>query len=212
MPLHPGETTKVARLFGFLLLGEQLAGDMAARQAALAPAPKLGRFLQTQAHQEAFHAVVFQGVIHWLAPRGLRMPPRHPSMERYRGLMESALARGDLAESLLALQVLLEAMGDVVLEAIDTGSERRGLGFRRLRRVLRQQEQTHHAFGVHQLVNLVSADATQRARLQGQAQNYLEVIDAMFVELEELFLDFDENPSDYRRAFQRRLPVWLAPA
>ena len=93
------------------LLGEQLAGDMAARQAALAPAPKLGRFLQTQAHQEAFHAVVFQGVIHWLAPRGLRMPPRHPSMERYRGLMESALARGDLAESLLALQVLLEAMG-----------------------------------------------------------------------------------------------------
>ena len=78
--------------------------------------------------------------------------------------------------------------------------------------MLRQQEQTHHAFGVHQLVNLVSADATQRARLQGQAQNYLEVIDAMFVELEELFLDFDENPSDYRRAFQRRLPVWLAPA
>lgn len=212
MFLHPDETTKAARLFGFLLLGEQLAGDMAARQAARAPAPKLGRFLQTQARQEAFHAVVFQGVIHWLAPRGLRMSPRHLSMERYRGLMESALARDDLTESLLALQVLLEAMGDVVLEAIDAGIERRGLGFRRLRRVLRQQEQTHHAFGVYQMESLVSADATQRARLQGQAQNYLEVIDTMFVELEELFLDFDENPSDYRHAFQRRLPVWLASA
>ena len=136
-----------------------------ARQRLL-PRRNSGRFLQTQAHQEAFHAVVFQGVIHWLAPRGPADAAPPSSMERYRGLMESALARGDLAESLLALQVLLEAMGDVVLEAIDTGSERRGLGFRRLRRVLRQQEQTHHAFGVHQLVNLVSADATQRARLQ----------------------------------------------
>ena len=212
MHLRPDEPQQIARLFGFLLLGERLAGDMAARQAALAPVPKLGRFLQTQARQEAFHAVVFQGVIHWLAPRGLRMPPRHPSMERYCGLMESALARGNFAESLLALQVLLEAMGDVVLEAIDAGIERRGLGFKRLRRMLRQQEQMHHAFGVHQLDSLVSADATQRARLQGQAQNYLEVIDVMFAELEELFLDFDEDPSDYRHAFQRRLPVWLAPA
>ncbi len=211
MHLHPGETTKAARLFGFLLLGEQLAGDMAARQAALTPTPKLGRFLQTQARQEAFHAVVFQGVIHWLAPRGLRMPPRHPSMERYRELMESALARGDLAESLLALQVLLEAMGNVVLEAIDAGIERRGLGFKRLRRMLRQQEQTHHAFGVCQVERLVSADAAQRTRLQGQTRNYLETIDTMFVELEGLFLDFDENPSDYRRAFQRHLPTWLAP-
>ena len=210
MPLHPGETTQIARLFGFLLLGEQLAGDMAARQAALAPVPKLGRFLQTQARQEAFHAVVFQGVIHWLAPRGVRTP-RHPSMERYRGLMESALARGDLAESLLALQVLLEAMGDVVLEAIDAGIERRGLGFKRLRRVLRQQEQMHYAFGVHQLDSLVSASDAHRVQLQGQARDYLEVIDAMFTELKESFLDFGENPSDYRRAFQQRLPAWLAP-
>ena len=99
-----------------------------------------------------------------------------------------------------------------MLEAIDAGIERRNLGFRRLRRVLRQQEQTHHAFGVYQLESLVSADATLPVRLQTQAQNYLEVIDTMFVELEELFLDFDENPSDYRHAFQRRLPAWLLPA
>lgn len=211
MHLRPDEPQQIARLFGFLLLGERLAGDMAARQAMLAPVPKLARFLQTQACQEAFHAVVFQGAIHWLAPRGGRTP-RHPSMERYRGLMESALARGDLAESLLALQVLLEAMGDVVLEAIDAGIERRGLGFKRLRRMLRQQEQTHHAFGVHQLTNLVAADAALPARLQMQTQNYLEVIDTMFAELEESFLDFGENPSDYRRAFQQRLPGWLTTA
>lgn len=210
MRLRPNEPQQIARLFGFLLLGERLAGDMAARQTTLAPAPKLGRFLQTQARQEIFHAVVFQGAIHWLAPRGVRTP-RHPSMERYRGLMESALARGDLAESLLALQVLLEAMGDVVLEAIDAGIERRGLGFKRLRRMLRQQEQMHHAFGVHQLDSLVSTSDAHRVQLQGQARNYLEVIDVMFAELEGLFLDFDEDPSDYRRAFRRRLPVWLVP-
>lgn len=211
MRLRPDKPQQIARLFSFLLLGERLAGDMAARQAMLTPAPKLAHFLQTQARQEAFHAVVFQGVIHWLAPRGV-CTAHHPSMERYRGLMESALARGDLAESLLALQVLLEAMGDVVLEAIDAGIERRGLGFKRLRRMLRQQEQTHHAFGVHQLASLVSADATLPTRLQTQAQNYLEVIDAMFAELEESFLDFGENPSAYRRAFQQRLPAWLATA
>lgn len=103
-------------------------------------------------------------------------------------------------------------MGDVVLEAIDAGIERRGLGFKRLRRMLRQQEQTHHAFGLHQLTSLVAADAALPARLQVQAKNYLEVIDTMFTELEESFLDFGENPSDYRRAFQQRLPGWLATA
>ena len=211
MRLRPDEPQQVARLFGFLQHGEWLARDVAARQVRLATTPALQRFFATQSRQEMFHAAVFQGAVHWLAPRGAQGIPGLPELERYRTLTEAAVARGDLAESVLALQVLFEALGDVTLEAIDAGIERRGGGFERLRRVLRTQEQGHHAFGMR-LLNQLAANAGERRRLQQRAQDYLELVSGMLAGLDGLFIHFDEDPRDYLAGFQHRLPAWLVPA
>ncbi len=122
MHLRPDEPQQIARLLGFLQHGEWLARDVAARQARLAEAPALRRFFAMQSRQEAFDAAIFQGAVHWLAPRGI-CPPAPKPLAQYRAAIEAALARGDIAESLLALQVLFEALGDVVLQAIDAGIE-----------------------------------------------------------------------------------------
>lgn len=211
MHLRPGEPLQVARLFGFLLHGEWLARDIAARQARLAATHELRRFFAAQSRQEAFHAAVFQGAVHWLTPRGVRPPAPEP-LANYRMCIESALARGDLAESLLALQVLFEALGDAVLQAVDTGIERRGGGFVQLRKVLQAQEQVHHAFGVRALDRLLADGNAPMERLRERAGVYLELIDCMFRELADLFADFDENPADYRRRLHNRLPAWATPA
>lgn len=210
MPLRPGESRQVARLFGFLQLGEWLAHDVAVRQSRLATEPAARRFLAAQARQEAFHANVFQGANHWLGARGTTDAPGLAGLARYRARAMAALDRGDLAESVLAVQVLFEALGDVALEAIDAGIARRGGGFERLRRALRAQEQTHHAFGVRLLNE--QATTAARQRLQQQAQNYLELIHGLFTELDDLFGAFGEDPAEYLAGFRRRLPAWLVAA
>lgn len=211
MRLHPHETQQVARLFSFLQHGEWLARDVAERQSRLATTPALQYFFVTQSRQEMFHATVFQGAVHWLAPRGAKNVPGLPELNRYRTLTEAAIGRGDLAESVLALQVLFEALGDTTLEMIDAGIERRGGGFERLRRVLRAQEQGHHAFGMR-LLNQLAASVDERRRLRQRAENYMELVGGMFAGLDELFAHFDEDPQDYLAGFQHRLPAWLLPA
>jgi len=206
--LGSGETAAIARLFGFLLLGERLAQELAAQQASLAPVPKWRHFLQQQARQEGLHATVFEGAVRWCAPRSRHAPPGLPSLQRYRQLAQAAIARGDLAESVIALQVVFEAVGDVVLAAIDAGIARRGGGFVRLRRVLRHQEQAHHAFGMH-LLNVLVSDDTHRQGLRAPARDYLELVDTMFTELDGLFQHFDEDPAAYLAAFRCKLPGWL---
>lgn len=211
MHLHPDEPLQIARLLGFLQQGEWLARDIAARQAHLATCPALRRFFAMQSRQEAFHAAVFQNAVHWLAPRGVRPPAPEP-LAQYRAGIEAALARGDVAESLLALQVLFEALGDVVLQAIDAGIEWRGGGFARLRRVLRAQEQAHHAFGVRALDGLIASGQDSMERLRGQSGVYFGLIDGMCRALADLFAGFDENPADYLQRFHDRLPAWTRPA
>jgi len=211
MHLRPDEPQQIARLLGFLQHGEWLARDMAARQARLAGTPVLRRFLAVQSRQEAFHAAVFQNAVHWLAPRGVHPPTLKP-LARYRASIEASLAQGNLAESLLALQVLFEALGEVVLHAIDTGIERRGGGFARLRLALRAQEQAHHAFGVRTLDSLLAGNQNSTERLYKRSSVYLECIDDMLRELADLFAVFNENPADYRRQLHNHLPKWARPA
>ncbi len=209
MHLRPDESRQIARLFGFLQHGEWLARDVAARQAQLAPDPLAKRFFAAQSRQETFHAAVFQGVVHWLAPRGVP-PPLPNALAGYRARVEDALARGDLAESLLALQVTFEALGDVVLEAIDAGIARRGGGFERLRRVLRTQEQAHHAFGVRALERHFEAVPDLSARLRAPALDYAELVRDVLHGLGGVFADFRQDPADHWRRFRQRLPGWAA--
>ena len=57
------EKVPIATLLTFVEHGERLTNECAGKQARLAPASGMRRFLQSQARQEVVHALVFQGTI-----------------------------------------------------------------------------------------------------------------------------------------------------
>lgn len=65
----------------------------------------------------------------------------------YEALLAGALDRGDFVASVVGTQLVLEALGDVLLARLDRGLAAHGAGFTGLRRRIRAQEAAHHAFG-----------------------------------------------------------------
>ena len=201
--------TQIARLFSFLVIAERLAHDCALAQAAIAPNAGMRRFLLAQARQEAFHARVFQGAISWLAPRGISSAPSFLPMTRYRALLEDAIRRRDFPETLLAQQVILEGLGDVVLDRISAGMTERGMGFARLRRTLLNQEHAHHIFGLRRLEQLIDTGRASAASLRERGKEYLALTDTILSVHGDLFEAFDEDPIAYASAVRRHMPSWL---
>lgn len=209
MVIAPDQRREIARLFSFLMEGERLAHEGALRQADMAPEPAARRFLLAQARQEGFHARVFQSAIGWLAPKGVSAPPGLAVMERYRRLIEEAIERGDLAESLLAQQVILEGLGHVVLSRIDGGMSKRAIGFSRLRRILLYQEKAHHGFGIRELKRLLDRQVIAPEGFRQRAQDYTALTDSMLASLSGFFGFFDEDPVEYTRELRHHLPDWI---
>lgn len=210
----PREDRQIARLFDFLLQGEQLAFDCASRQLSLFHDKATRNFLHTQARQEKFHCRVFKSGIGILAPKGVSASPGRQAMQAYRGLLEEALRRGDRAETLLGMQVFLEGLGDVTLRHVGAGFEHRQLEFlcRRVRHLVSNQEHAHHTFGVRRL-QLLLRDEDLSARLGERSQDYLELLEQLLASVTDLFEFFDEDPERYLREFRQDLPDWLgAPA
>jgi rubrerythrin len=204
------EHRQIARLFDFLLLGEQLAFDCASAQSALFDDAASRKFLRNQARQEKFHYRVFKSGIGILAPKGVTATPGKTEMQDYRRLLEEALQCGDRAETLLGMQVMLEGLGDVALRHIGAGFEPRGLQFlfRRVRHLVAGQEDAHHSFGLRRLQSL-SEDEALRQALVTRSQDYLELLDRLLDSVAELFDFFDEDPEIYKREFHQSLPNWL---
>lgn len=121
MLIKPNERFPLARLLQFIELGEQVAHDCAKAQAPLAPEPGMRQFLEGQSRQEGQHAFAFQTAIAWLAPSHLGASPFWKPFKDYRRLIESALRRGDLYETLLVEQVILEGLGEVTLRKLELG-------------------------------------------------------------------------------------------
>jgi hypothetical protein len=212
MLVYPAERQPIARLLQFLEYGERLAHDCAAAQARLVGSPKVARFLMGQARQEAMHAKLFQCVIRWLAPRRLGACPMLPPLERYRTMLEAAIARRDLIESLLAEQVLLEGLGEAILARVEMGLEKRGAPFRVLRRMLLHQEEAHHDFGCRMLERAVAAGETSQVALRSLASEYLALTAPMVETLADLFESIDEDPDLYVSNAKATLPTWLRPS
>jgi hypothetical protein len=209
MLLAADDRKQAARLFGFLALGEQLSRDCARGQAKLAPDKAMRRFLLMQARQETFHKRLFEGAILYLAPRGIHRPPSLAPLTKYRQLIEQALHEGNLAETLLAQQVLLEGLGEVLLDRIDQGMTDRGMGLERLRRLVLAQEHTHHAFGLRRIERFIDTQNHARDKLQRRTQEYLYLIEKIFTELMEFFEFFDEDPRAYVSELRNGLPESL---
>lgn len=209
MLVRPDERVPLARLLHCLEHGERLAHDCAAAQVALAPDSCAGRFLLSQARQEALHAVVFQGAVAWLAPRHLGDCPVLPPLERYRALIVEAIRERRFAETLLAEQIILEGLGEAILRRFEAGLVKRKAGFGRLRRILLHQEEAHHDFGRRVLERAIADGQTSPEALRSCAQEYLALIDSMVATLADLFESIDEDPSAYAADARNNLPVWL---
>ncbi|HSE59016.1 MAG TPA: hypothetical protein VLA99_09975 [Nitrospiraceae bacterium] len=208
MIVLPDEREPVAQLLGFLEYGERLAQDCAAAQAAFVADPGHCRFLLNQAKQESLHATVFRGVIAWLAPRRLGATPLLPPLERYRALVEDAVKRRDLHESLMAEQLILEGLGEAILNRIEAGLVKRGAPFGRLRRILLLQEEAHHGFG-RRLLDRARGDGTlQPDRLRGRAEEYLGLTQDMVLMLASLFSTIDEDASAWASDVRLYVPDW----
>jgi hypothetical protein len=198
MIILPGEREPIAQLLGFLEYGERLAHDCAAAQAALVSDPRHRRFLIGQAKQESIHATVFRGVIAWLAPRHLEATPLLPPLERYRDLLEDAIAE----------QLILEGLGEAILNRIESGLVKRGAPFGRLRRILLQQEEAHHAFGRRSLDRARAEGTLQPDRLRGRAEEYLGLTQEMVLTLASLFSTIDEDASAWAADVRHYVPEW----
>jgi hypothetical protein len=210
MLVAPDERVPIARLLQFLEHGERLAYDCARAQADLAPDEGMRRFLRGQARQESYHAVVFRGAIGWLAPRHLGVCPQLPAMERYRILIEDAIRRKDLLETLMAEQIILEGLGEAILARIEEGLVLRKAPFARLRRILLHQEEAHHQFGRRMLARAMAAGTTSAEALRPRAEDYLALADEMVLTLTDLFESIDEDPTVWASDVQHYLPDWLA--
>lgn len=211
MFIHPDQKAPTARLLQFLRDGEYLASDCAKAQSTLVPDPGMRRFLLNQSRQESYHAFVFQGAIAWLAPRHLGACPLLPPMERYRTLIEEAVVRGDLAETLMAEQIILEGLGQAILERIEEGLAIRNAPFGRIRRMLLQQEEAHHGFGCRTLERMFANGVTSPEALRDRGQEYLALTHDMVATLGDLFTSIEEDATAWAADVGRYVPEWLKP-
>ena len=209
MLVRPDEQVPIARLLTFLEHGERVARDCAKAQAALAPELGVQKFLQSQARQEAMHALVFQSAIVWLAPRHLGDAPFLPALEEYRMILNEALTRGDLIETFLAEQVILEGLGEAILARIEEGLAKRRAPFGRIRRILLLQEEAHHGFGRRMLERAITDGRTDAETLRHRAQDYLALTDQMVLTLTDLFESIAEDPTAWVNDVRKFLPDWL---
>lgn len=209
MLIHADERLPVARLLKFLELGERVAQACATSQAALAADPGARRFFRSQARQEGIHAGIFRAASAWLAPRHLGATPFFRPLDRYRRAIEQAVHRGDLAETLVAQQVVMEGLGEVILGRMERGLVKRAARFTRLRRILLQQEAAHHAFGLRAVERVVASGDASAERLKGRGLEYVEMAGALIMTTQELFSEIDEDAAEFADEFRRTLPRWL---
>ncbi len=209
MLIAPEERKQTARLFSFLMQGERLAFDCASAQASLFPDVRVRRFLANQARQEKFHAQVFKAGIGILMPKGVQESSNSAALSRYRRLLGDALARGNTAETLLGMQVILEGLGEVTLQRLDAGFPARGAGFRKVRRIILGQEDAHHGFGVRQVERVLRENGESKEYLLSRAEEFLYLVGRMMNEVSPLFEFFDEDPEHYTLDLQEKLPAWL---
>ena len=209
MLVHPDEKVPLARLLTFLEHGERLANECAKAQAALVPDSRSRRFLLSQASQEAAYALVFQGAIAWLAPKHLGDAPFLPALEEYRKILDEALARNELLETLLAEQEIVEGLGEAILTRIEEGLVKRAAPFGRLRRILLQQEEAHHGFGRRMLERAMDEGRIDAETLRRRAQGYLALTNQMVLTLSDLFESIAEDPTAWAQDVRKFLPEWL---
>ena len=198
---------QLARVFQVLVAGEHLAQECALKQTALATERKTRSFFVTQAQQERQHARIFQSAASALAPRGnVSHSPALRALHRYGERLTADLECGNLAGSLVGMQVVLEGVGAMVLNAMDAELNRRGDHYAALRRRLLLQEDAHHAFGLRCLEQLCANTPAVSHSLVAAGREYSALSIDILSACEEHFFYLGADSRCYRPV----LPVSLS--
>jgi len=199
----------VGRLCRIMAAGEALAADCARMQAPLAPSRRAAAFLALQSRQERLHASVFRAGAVMLS--GVRSGDDADRLfDPVRRCLAEDLAAGRFAESLVGLQVVVEALGAVVLGELDAVLSARGAPLASLRREIRSQESSHHAFGVRWLERLLMAELAAPRAIARAGEGYVAAMDGVIDRCRDLAFHLDRQPASLTQAFRAALPPWLS--
>jgi hypothetical protein len=207
--IKKGEPDQAARLFSFLMLGEQVAQHCALEQSKYTTHKGSRKFLLSQSSQENYHRILFDKAVLTLTPKGAKPNPANKPMLKYQNLLNDAIATGQYAETLLGQQVILEGLGEVVLENIDKGMSNRMFGFKKIRRIILKQEQAHHDFGLRKLNDWVGTDETRINALSAKTSDYLDLIHEILNNFHDVFEYFGYDSNVYYSEVKRKLPDWI---
>lgn len=175
-------------LLAAITQAEELSRDISARQALLAPA-RLRRTLQQQSWQEAAHATVFRTALQCLPGRFSCPPAVQAALHAYARRLHRDLDRGALAESLIGLQCVLEALAGVALQPPPGALARRADALVPLRPFILHQEQGHERLGQAWAPRLLPDAAARLRCAEGYRALALPLLEAGLGELECLHQD-----------------------
>jgi hypothetical protein len=207
--LPPAHRQALGLFLRHLARGERVAQRAATLEASLAPSPRMARFLKSQARQERTHALVFDGFARALgaAPLALHDDP----YRAYAGQLAAAAARGDFLDLVIGTQIVLEALGEMMLARLDRGIARRGNVLQRLRRRILAQEAAHHAFGA-QIVTAALAGQPVNVRAAGEALRAYRRLAAGLIDAGAPALHFFGIAADELHSeLDARLATWAGP-
>lgn len=205
--MHPEVRRQATRLFVALEYGEQLAHHCARQQLQWIDDTRAQRFLKAQARQEASHVAFYQHAAEWLMPGHHYKAPA--TLLQYGRRLQHALDRNDICDSLTGSQIVLEGFGEQIITRMNRGMDNEGVGFKRSRRILLRQEQSHYAFGLRMLQKQTSAAPDKAEQIPTLAADYLQQVYCIIDEMSDVFVSLDEDPGEYCTDLLDTLPDWI---
>lgn len=202
---HSAQRTALAEVLGLLTAGERLAAQTARTQQGLTADPATIRFFASQTRHEAMHARVFATGQRALQP--LSTPGSDSEFANFASELARSLASGTLSASVAGCQVVLEGLGEALLGELDEGIRLRGLGLSRLRRIILEQERTHHGFGVALLEQSTRAGIASTAVIRRTVAQYVQIAIDLLERNRRLFSAFDVAPASLQARFLATVPA-----
>ena len=194
------------QLLGFLARSEQIAANCAQQQSKLAVDKKMRAFFSTQARQERQHAFVFNRSLQWLSEKNFQQI-NYSGLYAFEKKLANAFDRNDLAESIVAQQLLFEGLGEITLHKVSAGIEDRGFGFQRLRKIILNQERAHHHFGEKHINAVINAPEFDVQLIAKQCKEYLEILYLVLTEMESVLEFYNQSVQGFYMQLINDLPA-----
>ncbi len=205
-PLPDAHRRALGLFLRHLAMGERVAQHIAVRQAQLAPDARSARFLRSQARQERTHALAFDGFARALGTPPLELPDC--PYRAYAASLHAAVDRGDFLDTVLGTQIVLEALGEMLLLRLDRSIARRGDALQRTRRRILAQEAAHHAFGEAIVAAALAAGAASRIDTRAGVQRYRRLATRLLDAGTPALVYFGVAAGDLGVELDQRLALW----